>query len=289
MLIVHIPIFIFVKNFSHLVEQITYIIQQIFSDNWVNPMLTQLSLAAKKLDYLMNKQSEIEIETLDEGILTQIKKILIHHEYKLGLNQINLCRENAIKSQANNYVYLENIINLIALVGMEIVINQQTGINQLEKKIEDSVKHLIEKTEHINQRNFREMRKELSNCFTQFWCSPFDKCKQRLGVPFKPGFLLTDGEVYQLHECYQLQKLTPNTPIDEVIKIYETLQQNARIIAVLESTEAQLQKQAMADWLKYSMLIDFWHDTIISNQYSLVVGMSALSGGRSSQLQAKNK
>ncbi|HEY9704458.1 MAG TPA: hypothetical protein V6C58_18560, partial [Allocoleopsis sp.] len=95
----------------------------------VNPALIQLSFAAKRLDYLMNKQSEIEIESLDEGSLTQIQKILLHHEYKLGLNQINLCRENAIKSQANNYIYLENIINLIALVGMEIVINQPTGMS----------------------------------------------------------------------------------------------------------------------------------------------------------------
>ena len=259
------------KNFSHLVEQITSIIRQIFSDNLnVNPILSQLSFAAKRLDYLMNKQSEIEIESLDGCTLTQIQKILLHHEYKLGLNQINLCRENGIKSQANNYVYLENIINLIALVGMEIVINQHTGMNKLENKIEDSAKHLIEKTEDIDNRSMAEMRKELSNCFTQFWGSPFDKCKQRLAVPFKPGFLLTDGEVYQLHECYQLQKLTPHTPIDDVIKTYQTLQQNAKIMAVLESIEEQWKKQAIADWLKYSMLIDFWHDTINSNQLTVI-------------------
>lgn len=91
---------------------------------------------------------------------------------------------------------------------------------------------------------------------------PFDKCRQRLKIAWKPGTMLSDWELYELSECYELSKLNENTPIDEVLKTYGQLQLNAARMAALVKNAPELKRRAIEDWLKYGVLCEFWRDTI---------------------------
>lgn len=74
--------------------------------------------------------------------------------------------------------------------------------------------------------------------------------------------MLSDWELYELSECYELSKLNENTPIDEVLKTYGQLQLNAARMAALVKNAPELKRRAIEDWLKYGVLCEFWRDTI---------------------------
>ena len=76
--------------------------------------------------------------------------------------------------------------------------------------------------------------------------------------------MLSDWELYELSECYELSKLNENTPIDEVLKTYGQLQLNAARMAALVKNAPELKRRAIEDWLKYGVLCEFWRDMIKS-------------------------
>lgn len=80
--------------------------------------------------------------------------------------------------------------------------------------------------------------------------------------------MLSDIELYELSECYELSKLKEDTPIDDVLKIYGQLQLNSARMAALVKNAPELKRRAIQDWLKYGVLCEFWRDTIKSYVYT---------------------
>ena len=57
------------------------------------------------------------------------------------------------------------------------------------------------------------IRNELKKHLAHALPGPFDECRQRLKLAWLPGARLSDIELYELSECYELSKLNENTPI----------------------------------------------------------------------------
>ena len=77
---------------------------------------------------------------------------------------------------------------------------------------------------------------------------------------WKFGSRISDIELYQLNECYELSKLNEKTAIDEVLKVYGQLQLNAARMAALARNAPEL--RAIKDWIEYGVLCEFWRNTI---------------------------
>ena len=79
---------------------------------------------------------------------------------------------------------------------------------------------------------------------------------------WKFGSRISDIELYQLNECYELSKLNEKTAIDEVLKVYGQLQLNSARMAALARNAPELKKRAIEDWIEYGVLCKFWRNTI---------------------------
>lgn len=240
---------------------------------------------ASKLDYIAQariKQSE-ELETKTK---TDIEDLLNNADEKIKqtLESINEVRQAALETIGKTDAYLENRINQISLVVMETLkYAQEIGsdftpeefhrklveptlaeINDIEDKLFQDANQLVDKIDEAIDGKLELIRNELKKHLTHALPGPFDKCRQRLKIAWKPGAMLSDIELYQLNECYELSKLTENTPIDDVLKIYGQLQLNAARMAALVKNAPELKRRAIQDWLKYGVLCEFWRDTIES-------------------------
>lgn len=244
---------------------------------------------AGKLDYIAQariKQSE-ELETKTKA---DIEDLLNNADQKTKqtLESINEVRQKALSDLKGTIgktdAYLENRINQISLVVMETLkYAQEIGsdftpegfreklikptlaeINDLEDKLFQDANQLVDKIDEAIDGKLELIRNELKKHLNHALPGPFDKCRQRLKIAWKLGAMLSDIELYQLNECYELSKLNENTPIDDVLKIYGQLQLNAARMAALVKNAPELKRWAIQDWLKYGVICEFWRDTIES-------------------------
>jgi len=239
---------------------------------------------ADKLDYIAKKrikQAIDDTEKLENKIKADIDSLLDHADEKVrhNLEKIDQVRETAIRDIRETIgqtdIYLENRINQISLAVMEalnstqdIANNTLTEINGLEEKLFQDANQIVDKIDEAIDGKLELIRNELRRYLAHALPNPFDKCRQRLKIGLKPGARLSDIELYELNECYELSKLNENTSIDEVLKVYGQLQQNAAMMAALVKKSPELKRRAIQDWLKYGVLCEFWHDTMKSYNYT---------------------
>lgn len=239
---------------------------------------------ADKLDYIAKKrikQAIDDTEKLENKIKADIDSLLDHADEKVrhNLEKIDQVRETAIRDVRETIgqtdIYLENRINQISLAVMqglnstqEITNNTLSEINALEEKLFQDANQIVDKIDEAIDGKLELIRNELRRYLAHALPNPFDKCRQRLKIGLKPGARLSDIELYELNECYELSKLNENTCIDEVLKVYGQLQQNAAMMAALVKKSPELKRRAIQDWLKYGVLCEFWHDTMKSYNYT---------------------
>ena len=244
----------------------------------------KLSPLADKLDYIAKKrikQAIDDTDKLENKIKADIDSLLDHADEKVrhNLEKIDQVRETAIRDVRETVgqtdIYLENRINQISLAVMqglnstqEITNNTLAEINGLEKKLFQDANHIVDKIDEAIDGKIELIRNELRRYLAHALPNPFDKCRQRLKIGLKPGARLSDIELYELNECYELSKLNENTSIDEVLKVYGQLQQNAAMMAALVKKSPELKRRAIQDWLKYGVLCEFWHDTMKNYKYT---------------------
>ncbi|MBW4664740.1 MAG: hypothetical protein KME01_11175 [Chroococcus sp. CMT-3BRIN-NPC107] len=241
----------------------------------------KLTPFAEQLDYTLKNrvlESNYEVEKLETKVKNDIESLLNNVDTKTNKNieRINRLRQDAIDGleqtidKTDNY--LVNRINQISLVVMETLASTE-GITkeilleiseledklfkdaeQLINKLIDAIYYLDKSIEAKIERIQNEVKKYLAHPFP----NPFDKCKQRLNIQWKYGSRISDIELYKLSNCYELNKLNEQTPIDDVIEIYGQLQLNALRMVVLVSESPELKRRAIQDWIEYGMLCDFW-------------------------------
>jgi len=233
---------------------------------------------ADKLDYIAQERINHAIERTEE-LESKVKADIEHllntadDKVKNNLDKIDKIREAAIKetiSQSN--FYLENRINQMTLAVMQAISFSQSSIeNSLEKienlenKLFQDANQIVDKICEFIDGKLELIRNELKKYLVHGLPSPLDKCRQRLKIAWKPGGLFSDVELYELSECYELNKLDEKTSIDEVLKIYGQLQQNAAMMAALVRNSPELKNRAIKDWIKYGLLCKFWRS--IMNSY----------------------
>ncbi|HEY9634259.1 MAG TPA: hypothetical protein V6D14_12670 [Coleofasciculaceae cyanobacterium] len=239
---------------------------------------------ADKLDYIATKrikQAIDDTDKLENKIKADIDSLLDNADEKVrhNLEKIDQVRETALRDVRETIgqtdIYLENRINQISLAVMqclnstqEITNNTLAEINGLEEKLFQDANQIVDKIDEAIDGKLELIRNELRRYLAHALPNPFDKCRQRLKIGLKPGARLSDIELYELNECYELSKLNENTSIDEVLKIYGQLQQNAAMMAALVKKSPELKRRAIQDWLKYGVLCEFWHDTMKSYNYT---------------------
>ncbi len=232
---------------------------------------------ADKLDYIAQKrleESAQEIEALEIKTKADIEIILNTASDKIreNLREIDLIRQETIKSVQKTSgeidTYLENRINQMSLAVMEALQYTQLStsqmlsqINQLEDQIFQDGNDLIDRVEEVIDKTLEQVRMELKRYLGNSLPGVFDQCKRRLNLQWKSAHKISDIELYRLAECYELSKLNENTPIHKIEEIYGQLQLNAARMAVLVKTAPALKKIAVADWIKYGILAQFWSDT----------------------------
>lgn len=251
----------------------------------------QLSPLAAQLDYIAQKRINQSIDVskeLKDEFKADIEFLLTNADGKAkqALEKISQVREEAIRDMRETIgqtdTYLENRINQLTLVVMSALnIAQEIGseftpeafnqrlveptlaeINVLKNKLFQDANHLVDKIDEVLEGKLELIRNELKKHLAHALPGPFDKCRQRLKLAWLPGARLSDIELYELSECYELSKLNENTPIDEVLKIYGQLQLNAARMAALLKSAPELKRRAIQDWLKYGVLCEFWRDTM---------------------------
>jgi predicted transcriptional regulator len=239
---------------------------------------------ADNLDYIAEKrikQAIDDTEKLENKIKADIDSLLAHADEKVrhNLEKIDQVRETAIRDVRETIgqtdIYLENRINQISLAVMqglnstkEITNNTLAEINDLEERLSQDANQIVDKIDEAIDGKLELIRNELRRYLAHALPNPFDKCRQRLKIGLKLGARLSDIELYELNECYELSKLNENTSIDEVLKVYGQLQQNAAMMAALVKKSPELKRRAIQDWLKYGVLCEFWHDTMKSYNYT---------------------
>ena len=245
-------------------------INKLFDDR-INPL-------ADKLDYIAEKRIEKSIkstEKLESKIKADIDYLLNTADEKVSNNlcKINEIREETLKdikiTIAETDSYLENRINQLSFVVMEalnstqdITQNALSEINLLEENLFQDANQIVDKIDEIIDGKLEAIRNELKKYLAHALPNPLNKCRQLLNMRFKPGAMLSDIEIYELSECYELSKLNENTPIDEVLKIYGQLQQNSAMMAALVKKSPELRRRAIEDWIKYGLLCEFWRETM---------------------------
>lgn len=239
---------------------------------------TKLYPLADKLDYLAQeriKQAIEESEKLESQVKADIESLLNVADEKVrrNLEQIDEVRETAIRDLRETIgqtdFYLENRINQISLAVMkgltfseEIIKMTFAEIDVLEDKLFEDAKKIVDKIDEIIDGKLEMIRNELKKHLAHALPNPLDKCRQRIKIGFKPGSMLSDLELYQLSECYELSKLNENTSIDDVLKIYGQLQYNAAMMSALVKKAPELKRRAIEDWIKYGLLCEFWRNTM---------------------------
>jgi archaellum component FlaC len=239
---------------------------------------------ADNLDYIAEKrikQAIDDTDKLENKIKADIDSLLAHADEKVrhNLEKIDQVRETAIRDVRETIgqtdIYLENRINQISLAVMqglnstkEITNNTLAEINDLEERLSQDANQIVDKIDEAIDGKLELIRNELRRYLAHALPNPFDKCRQRLKIGLKLGARLSDIELYELNECYELSKLNKNTSIDEVLKVYGQLQQNAAMMAALVKKSPELKRRAIQDWLKYGVLCEFWHDTMKSYNYT---------------------
>ncbi|BAY24053.1 GUN4 domain-containing protein [Calothrix sp. NIES-2100] len=229
---------------------------------------------ADKIDYIAKKRIQ-QTEKLEAQFIADIETLINNAEQKIqkNLQEINEIRESAIRDVRQTVgevdAYLENRINQISLTVMralsqteeitQIIFEQ---VNILEEKLFQDTNYLIDKINEDIDGKLELISNELKKHLAHALPNPLDKCRQRLNIGLKPGAMLSDVELYQLTECYELSKLNENTSIDEVINIYGQLQLNAARMAALVKKSPVLKRRAMEDWLRYGLLCEFWSNTM---------------------------
>ena len=233
---------------------------------------------ANKFDYIAKeriKQAIKETEKLETKIKDDIESLLNNADTKIKdiIGKIDIIRKSTIKDIreiiGKTDAYLENRINQISLIVMEVLSFTEeitnhffTEINFLENKLFQDANQIVDKIDEIIDGKLEMIRNELKKYLIHTLPNPFDECRRKLQIGFKPGGMLSDIELYELSECYELSKLNENTLIDEVLKIYGQLQQNAAMMAALVKKSPELKKRVIEDWLKYGLLCEFWRDTM---------------------------
>lgn len=229
---------------------------------------------AGKLDYIAQKRIKQSIDASRE-LKVEIEALLDNADGKARqtLEAIDRVREDAIrdlrKTIGETDTYLENRIDQISLVVME-ALNSTKGItettlkeiNLLEDKVFQDANQIVDKIAEEMEAKLEQIRNELKKYLAHALPNPIDKCRQKLKIAWKLGGMLSDWELYELTECYELSQLNENTSIDEVLKTYGQLQLNAVRMAALVKNAPELKRRAVEDWLKYGVLCEFWRDTI---------------------------
>lgn len=246
-----------------------------FFDDKLDPL-------ADKLDYIAQKrieQSKVEIEKLETKIKADIEFLLNNVDEKASkqIEQINRVRELVIADLkltiGQTDAYLENRINQMSLVVIkalslteEITKTTLSEINNLEYQLFQDANGLVDKfidgIDEVLEGKIEQIRNELKKNLAHPLPNPFDKCKQRLKIQWKFGSKISDIELYELNECYELSKLNEKTAIDQVLKVYGQLQLNAARMAALARNAPELKKRAIEDWIEYGVLCEFWRNTI---------------------------
>jgi ElaB/YqjD/DUF883 family membrane-anchored ribosome-binding protein len=251
----------------------------------------KLSPLADKLDYIAQrriKQSFDASRELKDECKADIESLLTNADGKArqALDRIERVRQEAIRDLRETIgqtdIYLENRIDQISLVVME-ALNSTQGItettlreiNLLEDKLFQDANQIVDKIDEVVEGKLELIRNELKRYLTHALPGPFDKCRQRLKIAWKPGAMLSDCELYELSECYELSKLNETTSIDEVLKTYGQLQLNAARMAALVKNAPELKRRAIEDWLKYGVLCEFWRDMIKSYDSSSPILLEA--------------
>lgn len=246
---------------------------------------------ADKLDYIAQKNIKQSIESsreLKDECKADIESLLTNADGKAkqALERIDQVRQDAIRDLRETIgqtdIYLENRIDQISLVVMDaltstkgITENTLKEIHSLEDKLFQDANQLVDKIDEIVDGKLELIRNELRRHLTHALPGPFDKCRQKLKIAWKPGAMLSDIELYELSECYELSKLNENTAIDEVLKTYGQLQLNAARMAALVKNAPELKRRAIEDWLKYGVLCEFWRDTMKSYDCSAPILLEA--------------
>lgn len=225
---------------------------------------------ADKLDYVA-KDRMGQIEELEDQVKQDIESLLnqTDGQIKDHLQTVDNLRENCLKDIRETNSYLENRINQISLIVMEALTGTQNlsdrifdQVNNLEEKTFQDANQLVDKINEILEGKLEQVRNELKKYLGHGLPNPLDPCRRRLKLGSKPGARFSDMELYELTECYELNKLNENTPVDEVLKIYGQLQLNASRMAALVKDAPILRRRAIEDWIKYGILCEFWHQTI---------------------------
>ncbi|BAY91482.1 MULTISPECIES: hypothetical protein [unclassified Tolypothrix] len=233
----------------------------------------KLNPLADRLDYV-SKERIKQVEELEVQSKADIESLLNNadHKVKDSLKEIDDIRQSALQDVRDTVgevdVYLENRINQISLTVMRalsqtdiITENILKEVNIVEEKLFQDIDYLVDKINENMDEKLELIRNELRKHLAHALPNPIDKCRQRLKIGLKPGPMLSDVELYQLTECYELSNLNENISIDKVIDIYGQLQLNAARMAALVKKSPVLKRQAMEDWLKYGLLCEFWEDT----------------------------
>ncbi|BAY34908.1 hypothetical protein NIES2107_68180 [Nostoc carneum NIES-2107] len=234
----------------------------------------KLNPLADRLDYV-SKERIKQVEELEVQAKADIESLLNNAEHKVkeNLQEIDEIRKSAIQDVRNTVgevdAYVENRINQIALTVMralsqteKITENIFEEINIFEEKMFQDIDYLVDKINENIDEKLELIRNELRKHLAHALPNPIDKCRRRLKIGMKPGPMLSDVELYQLNECYELSNLNENISIDKVIDIYGQLQLNAARMAALVKKSPVLKRQAMEDWLKYGLLCEFWRKTM---------------------------
>lgn len=251
----------------------------------------KLSPLADKLDYIAQKSIKQSIDSsreLKDECKADIESLLTNADAQArqALERIDRVRQDAIRDLRETIgqtdIYLENRIDQISLVVMDALtstkgITEKTlkEINSLEDKLFQDANQLVDKIDEVVEGKLELIRNELRRHLTHALPGPFDKCRQKLKIAWKPGAMLSDIELYELSECYELIKLNENTAIDEVLKTYGQLQLNAARMAALVKNAPELKRRAIEDWLKYGVLCEFWRDTMKSYDSSSPILLEA--------------
>ncbi|MHC0068668.1 hypothetical protein ACWATR_38375 [Nostoc sp. UIC 10890] len=261
----------FVKKLEKLVKELQKDIKKdiydLFDDR-INPLIRNIDyIAQERVNHAITK-----VEILETKTKADIEYLLDNADNKIKhyLQTIDNIRKEAINETltTTNY-YLENRINQITLCVMEAVsLSQSTVENSLQRieALENAVfqdaTQVINKLSELIDGKLELIRNEFKRYLIHYLPNPFDKCRQKLKLGLKSGGLLSDVELYELTQCYELSKLNENTDIDQVLKVYGQLQQNALMMAALVSKSPELKNRSIKDWLKYGLLCEFWHSVI---------------------------
>lgn len=266
-------------------------------DKKLFPLADRLDyIARRRVEQALNGLEELENKTVSdiEDLLNKTDK-----KVNKNINKINEIRLDTIKDLHSLLgtadLFAENRINQISLTIMQgvysiekVLNNTLTEVNNLESKVVYDINQVINKLDNNFNRfeekifqdadylvdklirnmdeaiegNIELVRNELKKNLLHALPNPFDKCRQLLKLGMKTGAALSDIELYELSECYELSKLNENISVDEVLKIYGQLQLNAARMASLVRHAPELKRRAIEDWMKYGVLCNFWRRTV---------------------------